>query len=118
MASPSWAGRITTISACACRVDVCNTNSTALTEYPLLVILDVLGSFYFAPGFTNELDTYLDLYPYFAPGETRINILNEFLWPENAGAASGIIWYAAILNQEFTAIVGDWDFWEFGWTGS
>ena len=90
-----------------------NTTSTDLTGYPLFVILDVLGSLYFAPGFTKELDAYLELYPYFALGETHIDILSEFLWPEDVGAASGIIWYAAILDPGFTAIVGDWASWEF-----
>lgn len=100
---------------CSCHVTVCNAGAANLTGIPLMVILDVYGALYFAPGF-NAFDTYLELYPVFAPGSTQVEVLPSFSWPTGAGVASGINFYGALTNPEMTAIVGDMDHWEFGWT--
>lgn len=99
---------------CFCSVTVCNAESNSLTGYPLFVILDLLGSLYFAPSF-NSFDHYLHLYPEFTPGETVIEVIPEFIWPDTPQSQSGIMWFSALVNPEVTEIVGTMDSWEFGW---
>ncbi len=101
---------------CNCLVTVCNATETAISGHPLFVTLDVFGTFYFAPSFTVSLDNYLDAYPEFPPGETEIAVIETFTWPENAGAANGLYFYAALTDPSVTDIFGEWDSWEFGWS--
>ena len=101
---------------CSCFVTVCNLTGSDLVSYPLFVILDVYGMLFFAPGFTEDVDHYLDDYPVFPIGETLVEVIPEFTWPDSAGSASGIYWYSALTNPEMTEIFGAWDAWEFGWS--
>ncbi len=101
---------------CSCTVTVCNADTVPLKNYPLAVVLDVYGSYYFAPDFSSEFTTYLDRYPQFQPGETVIEVLPEFSWPENVAPADGIFWYAALLTPDMTAVYGNMSTWQFGWT--
>lgn len=97
---------------CACTVTACNPGPTGYVDVPLFVILDVYGGFYFAPGF-NGFDYYeIDLYP----GKTPMDIVPEFAWPEGCGTATGILFYAAMLRDDMTAVLGEWDVISFGWT--
>ncbi len=100
---------------CSCSVTVCNATEKNLTGYPLFVILDVLGEYFFAPSF-SDYDNYLTLYPEFQPGETTITVIPEFPWPENAGTLDHVLWYAALTNPEITALFGSMDTWEFSWS--
>ena len=100
---------------CWCRVDVCNDLAESLAGYPLFVILDVYGSLYFAPSF-GEFDHYLDAFPQFDSGTTVVEVLPEFSWPEGAGRAFDIHWYAALTNPGMSQIFGAWDVLTFGWT--
>ncbi|MCD4652567.1 formylglycine-generating enzyme family protein, partial [bacterium] len=97
---------------CSCSVTVCNSAGSTLTGYPLFVILDAYGSYFFAPSF-GEFD-------YFnrslIAGETVVEVLPEFLWPSGAGNASGIVWYSALTNPEMTTIVGAMGTFSFGWS--
>lgn len=90
---------------------MCNLVSDDL-ECLLFVMLDVYGEYYFAPSFGDELDYYLtDL----AMGMNVERIIPEFMWPVDAGTAYGITWYAALVNLELTALVGEMDLATFGW---
>ncbi len=101
---------------CSCAVTVCNATGTILSEYPLFVILDVYGALYFAPGFTEDFDNYLDPYPNFPAGETTVTVVDEFRWPDKMGRGSGIVFYGALTTPEISEIFGEWDSWEFGWS--
>ncbi len=100
---------------CNCRARVCNMDGEVIRGYPLFVILDVYGSYFFAPSFNTEFDHYLERYPEFPPGETMVEVLGNFNWPENVGGASGIIWYGALTDPEIKDIYGEWSAFEFGW---
>lgn len=100
---------------CWCTVTVCNASGIKLESTPLFVILDVYGSYFFGPEFTNSPGSWIDLHPDFAPGETIIEVIPEFTWPDNTGSADGIFWYAALTDLDVTEIIGDWDSWEFSW---
>ncbi len=100
---------------CSCIVSVCNNTGASLSDHPLFVILDIHGMLIFAPGFTETPDNYGDIYPDFPEGLTDVTVLDEFMWPENVGSQSGIIWYAAMTNPEMTDLMGEWDSFTFGW---
>lgn len=98
---------------CGCAVTVCNAGDAAVSR-PLFVILDVAGSFFFAPSFGN-FDNYLDLYPSFPFGSTLVTVLPPFVWPSGAGSFTGCTWYAAMTNPQMTALYGEMGTWTFGW---
>ncbi len=97
---------------CSCKVTVCNPGPDTYTDVPLFVILDVYGTYFFWPGFTNELD-----YRKIAVGlnSADVEILPEFEWPAGSGSADNILWYAAMTNPEMTDLFGDMDTWTFSW---
>jgi Peptidase family C25/Propeptide_C25 len=93
----------------ACSVFCCNPSHTIYSDVPLFVILDVYGEYFCAPGFT-EMDYYtISL----EPGLAEMVILSEFPWPDDAGSATGLTWYAGMTNPEFTALFGEFDTWIF-----
>jgi hypothetical protein len=100
---------------CRCDVTICNAEGHTLEEYPLFVILEVYGSLYFAPGFSTDLDNYLDRLPSIPEGESDMEILPSFVWPQHAGSAAGIVWYAAMTDPELTELIGTMDTFTFGW---
>lgn len=98
---------------CWLEARVCNAGPVALTGYPLLVVLDVFGEYWFAPGWSQSLDFYLvDL----AAGELLAHsVIPEFHWPEDVGSADGIVFWGALCNQEITEVIGVYDRITFGW---
>jgi hypothetical protein len=98
-----------------CNVTVCNAESFELQGYPLFVILDVFNNYFFAPSFNQDYDNYLSMHPIFPIGETVIPALPEFVWPEGAGSADGVIWFAALTDPSITGVYGDMDSFTFGW---
>ncbi len=98
-------------ATCYCRVHICNPYPESWAEIPLFVILDVAGSCFFAPGF-SDYDYYLvDV----ASGETVVEVLPEFIWPEGVGSASGIVWYAGLTDPDITELTGEIAIFSFGW---
>ena len=98
--------------ACYCTVIVTNGEPGSLNDNPLFLILDVYGVLFFGPSFTHDADWYPGPWP---SGDTRVEAIPAFIWPETGTSATGIIWYAALTDPAVTRIIGDWDTWEFGW---
>jgi endonuclease/exonuclease/phosphatase family metal-dependent hydrolase len=96
---------------CYCYVHVCNPADYSESGLPLFVILDVYGTLFFGPDF-SEFNYYRIFLP---PGWTFVEVLPEFYWPDDVGSAMGIRWYAALTDPDITRIVGQWDMFEFGW---
>ena len=96
---------------CACHLYICNPGSTTLSNVPVFALLDVYGSYFFAPDFSSFNHYTEDI----SPGTTHITVLPTFSWPENAGAASGIRWYAAMTDADITTLIGNLGQFEFGW---
>ena len=92
-------------------VFICNPDSQTYSGVPVFVILDVYGSYFFAPTF-GAFDYYvMDI----QLGMTEKQVLPIFKWPANVGSAGGLIWYAAMTDQAVTTLFGELDTWEFGW---
>ncbi|MBN2056808.1 hypothetical protein JW905_17905 [bacterium] len=100
---------------CYCAALVCNAAADSLAGHPLVVVLDVYGTYFFGPSFGNGFDTYLESWPEFPPGETVVLALEPFTWPEDAGAASGIRWYGGLLTADMSDLFGSVGVFEFGW---
>ncbi len=98
-----------------CTAHVCNNTGDVLTGYPLLVLLDVFGSYFWGPTFTQEFDSYLTQYPSFPEGITDVEVLPSFSWPSNVGSAQGIRFYAALVDPDVHILIGQLDMVEFGW---
>ncbi len=100
---------------CWCIARVCNAETDPLTGYPLFVILDVFGTLFFAPDFTETPDNYLDSYPQIPPGKFDVSVLRAFAWPPDAGSARGLVWYGALTNPEMTELFGEMGRFSFGY---
>ncbi len=100
---------------CYVTVTVCNTTGSPLVDYPLFVILDVYGTFFFGPGFTGEFDSYLRDYPVFPRDATVVPVLDPFTWPDTGTSAAGILFHAALTDPDVALIFGEMDTFEFGW---
>ncbi|MBN1355666.1 hypothetical protein JXA40_05270 [bacterium] len=97
---------------CHCRVILCNPGPKTYVDIPLFVILDVYGTLFFAPSF-GDFDHYTFMFP---AGVMTREILPEFAWPEGAGSASGINFYAGMTDREMTVLLGEYDVFTFGWS--
>lgn len=98
-----------------CNAIVAIAGELPLQNHPLFIILDILGSCYFAPSFSEELDDYLAAYPEFPSGLTTIQVIPKFYWPSGVSPMEGIIWYGALTNPEMTQVYGEMDSFSFGW---
>ncbi len=79
---------------------------------PLFALLDVFGTFYFAPDWTEaaawiQVDVGI--------GQSAIDLF-DFTWPSGLGTMSGLRLYAALVTPDLSGLVGDWDVVMFGWT--
>ncbi|MGB3975806.1 MAG: hypothetical protein WBM27_05250, partial [bacterium] len=96
---------------CYCKVTVCNPENDVFRDVPIFVILDVYGLLFFAPDFNDFSYLLEDIHP----GETGFQIIPLFIWPENAGKALGLFFYAGMTNESISELFGEIDTWEFGW---
>jgi aminopeptidase N len=101
---------------CSCTAVVTNAGDSPVTGAVLFVILDVYGSYFFAPSFTNY-DNYQDVYTDFQVGETDVAVIGNFTWPEVAGSADGLVWYGALTDSSVAHIIGKLGMWTFGYNG-
>ncbi len=75
------------------------------------VILDVYGSYWFAPSWTPSPESTLR---HIDPVSVRTDTLFDFVWPADVGAASGIRFWGGIVRSESMDLI-DYDLAEFGW---
>lgn len=96
---------------CSCSVLICNPGPDSYFSVPLFVILDVYGSYYFWPSFSSY-----DVKTINVPvGLQSEIVLQEFSWPEGAGEAENIAFYAAMTDLGITTLFGAMDEFRFGW---
>ena len=79
----------------------------------VFVFLDVFGSYFFWPGWTETPDfKFIDL----PSGPLNLSILPEFQWPADTGTIDGIGIYAAMTDHSLTELYGSYDHVTFGWS--
>ncbi len=94
-----------------CAIVIDNDTFEAMNDIPLFLILDVYGDLFFMPSATG-FDYYLADLP---QGQTIFIAVPMFQWPENAGAADNIFWYAGLTDNTYTRLIGNFDSFRFGW---
>lgn len=97
---------------CGVSIVVANPGNEEYTGRPLFAILDVYGSFYFWPDWSDFDFEVIDVGPM---EEREYTVIPEFIWPQGVGQASGLYFYGAMTNSEITEIFGQWTIWEFEW---
>ncbi len=76
------------------------------------LILDVYGSYFFNPSWTNATDfTYVSI----SAGYQGRSTVFDFTWPEVSGGAEGLKFYLGYLNAATMELVGNIDVEEFGY---
>ncbi len=94
-------------------VNICNTFRFPLVDLPLIVILELNGTFWFGPSWSSSSDHYQEEWQ---AGTSAFPVISEFLWPSDAGTYFGAIFWGAMTNPAITDIIGVYDRWEFGWS--
>ena len=97
---------------CGCDLYICNPDAVTYAGTPVFVILDILGTYFFAPDFSSFNHYTQDV----GPGMTKLVVLPVFQWPTGAGSFEGAKWYAAMTDTAITGLFGQMDMMEFGWT--
>ncbi len=101
---------------CMSTVTVDNDTGQSLNGYRLYVVLDIYGTYFFAPSLGTEVDSFSNDYPVFDPGETVITLLPAFTWPYNRLEALNALWMAALIDPDNGSVITGWDTWRFTWT--
>jgi len=96
---------------CELRISVRNPGPEEYTARPLFVILDVFGTCFFAPSYTNFDNYTVDV----ILGKQEIQVIECFIWPPGVGSAGKIRWISAMTDQEVTTLFGEMDIWIFGY---
>ncbi|MBN1551842.1 amidohydrolase family protein [bacterium] len=100
---------------CALEAHICNPSGITYINYPLFVILDIYGTYYFAPSYSSyDYYTLAEL----PPGLLVKTIIPEFPWPDNVGSADNILVYGAMTTKDFSQLFGNYGFFSFGWHSS
>lgn len=100
---------------CYCHALICNDEGQVLYDHHLVIVLEVHGVYFFGPGFTHDFDVYDDEMPVIACGESLLEVIPGFSWPEGAGEASNVVWYGGILDPSSSYVVGDIGMFWFSW---
>jgi len=99
----------------SCTASICNNAGAILSGYPLFVVLDVFGEYFWGPDWTTTFDNYLDEVPILEEGMTNQVIIPEFTWPDGAGSASGIRFISCVTDPAITIAYGEIAIADFGW---
>lgn len=90
---------------------ISNFGQDAYMDQPFVILLDVMGNWYWYPDWTEDFSfERVDL----QPGTMESSIM-DFNWPEGSGSSYGVKFIGALLEEDFSAIMGTWDSVEFGW---
>lgn len=98
---------------CFLNAELCNPDPEPYADVPLFVVLDVYGSYYFWPDWTQLLDYEVIV---LTPGIQVRHLINPFAWPSGAGSASGITFIGAMTDPGITQLWGGYSQLTFGWS--
>ncbi len=80
---------------------------------PVCIVLDAWGSYYFWPTWTPEIDSQTVAFD--PVSIVRDLDILEFEWPYDVGMATGLHFWAGILSEDQTELVGEADLIEWGY---
>ncbi len=90
---------------------ISNPGPETYTQIPFAVLLDAYGLYFWYPAWTSEFN-YENIY--LGIQSFTKEILN-FQWPNEQSTGSGLIFYGALLTENFTGIIGELGTVQFGW---
>jgi len=90
-----------------------NVNTGPSMTVEQYILLDIFGEYWFWPGWTQAVDFRQADLP--ARSDSSSEIL-RFVWPDTAGAMSGIRFWAAFLAPASATVIGEYDMVEWGFT--
>ncbi|MCD4653974.1 right-handed parallel beta-helix repeat-containing protein [bacterium] len=91
---------------------VSNPGPETYMDQPFVVVLDVLSNYYWYPHWSSDFESdFVDI----GIGTLDMELL-EFVWPGGAGTGVDCRFYAAIVSQDYSEIIGVWDMVTFSWT--
>jgi C1A family cysteine protease len=96
---------------CACDVSIHHAANYALGRCPLFVALEISGYWFFAPGFSNTPDYFLEIFP---PGTSNIAVLPNFTWPAGAGSGTAAF-YSVALDPKIEQLISNLEVYDFEW---
>ncbi len=78
----------------------------------IFIILDVWNDYFFWPGWTPEADWQEE---HIYHGYSDMTNILSFIWPDDAGAAQGLRFWAGCVNQADNDLIGNIDFEDFSY---
>jgi hypothetical protein len=99
-----------------CKARICSPTESR-QDQPFFALLDIgIGEYWFYPSWAHYPPDIDHETLYLPIGVTERWVLSEFTWPDTGSDSFDyIFFYAAILNQEMTSIVGDFGTVQFGY---
>lgn len=91
-------------------IDYLNPNAAPI-QTDLYIVLDVYGSYWFWPAWSQEIDNDSRIMP--SRSITRETLL-EFVWPYYGGSFDGVAIWAAVLVPGTSNLIGTYDHVTFG----
>ena len=101
-------------SNCFLDVNICNAGNEDYQDLPFFCLLEVFGDYFYYPNWRAKADwQMLDL----LPGKTgfTLTLIEPFQWPATGTTAENLNFLAALVNPEFTEILGEMDTWTFSY---
>lgn len=104
---------------CYLKAFACNGTEETTENVPIFVFLDIgIGEYWFAPSWVKYppgVDNYTITLP---PGMTEVEPqpIGEFIWPSGAGAGGPFFFWAGMLDDTGTSVLGEIDSWEFSFS--
>lgn len=93
---------------------VCNSGSVAIVGFPLHVVIEYAGEYYFGPSFSTAYDSYLEGYPEFPAGESIVSVIEGIEWPEGVGEGT-CRFFGVMLMADRLSVWGEWDEMSVSW---
>jgi uncharacterized protein len=89
-----------------------NPEPVTMTDVPTFFMLDVLGEYFFWPGWVHyhppektQMDYQILDVPF---GTSRVDVIPEFIWPDTGtGHVDGIGIFGVMLNGQMTSVLGN-----------
>ncbi|MBN1297202.1 right-handed parallel beta-helix repeat-containing protein [bacterium] len=97
---------------CYLKIGLSNRGSGIL-HANLILVLDVYGDYFMWPSWGDHFDRGVIPVP---SGGSETGIFPFFIWPTGAGTASGLAFYAGLMNMELTEVISNVHSFSFGWT--
>lgn len=99
---------------CWLNAEVCNPGPTSHAQVYLFVILEVYGSYFFYPLWTQDLQ--YSVINDFIPGYHQvIEAIPTFNWPPGTGYADRLLFIGGLTDPGITNLIGNLAIWEFGY---